>query len=206
MSQRTACSARRDGDGGGVRAAAAQRRQPAAAGHALEACDHRYGPAVQALAQGVGGDVLDPRGAVSVVGEDRHLPAHPRARVQPVVAQHPGQQAGCHLLCQTPPPRRTRRRWRRGPRRRGPAASVPGHQLVGLARHGRDHHRDRMAAPSLPRPPGGRRGGMRSRSASEVPPNFITRTRTRHRRPMPSSAPLAGAWNGGAILWGDARP
>ena len=54
-----------------------------------------------------------------------------------------------------------------------PGAVGPGHQLIGLAGHGRDHHGDAWpAATSAATSRATRR--MRSRSATEVPPNFIT--------------------------------
>ena len=82
----------------GVRAAAAQGGQAPIAGHALEAGDHRDLAGVQGLAEFPRRNVVDPRPAVGVVGDDRYLPAQPRARGEAHVAQGHGQQAGRHLL------------------------------------------------------------------------------------------------------------
>ena len=89
-----------DGDGAGIRAAAAERRDaPACLVQALKAGDRprprrAANPSISSRAV----DVDDARRAVRVVGEDRHLPALPRARRNAHVLQHDGQQPGGHLF------------------------------------------------------------------------------------------------------------
>ena len=56
----------------------------------------------------------------------------------------------------------------------GPAPGrIPGHELVGVAGHGRDHDRHLVAGIDLARSRLATRR-MRSTSATDVPPNFIT--------------------------------
>ncbi len=81
---------------------------------------------------------------MGVVCQDRDLPAHPGAGVQAHIAQGDGQQTGRYLL--------TRGDNHvifviglRQPGGRGARAVSPGDQLIGLAGHGRDHHRDLLA-------------------------------------------------------------
>ena len=129
---------RGDGDGAGVRAAAAQGGNAALPVDALETGDHGDLAAVHGGDQLLRRNLLDPGAAVGAVGEDRHLPAHPRAGAQAHVAQRHGEKAGGHLLAGG--------HYRvvlvvRGlePLRGRAGAVSPGHQLVCLAGHGRYH-------------------------------------------------------------------
>ena len=135
----------RDRDRRGIRSAAAERGD--AAGllvHALEAGDHRDLPAfLETLDQLVAVDAENARRAVRVRGQDRNLPALPGAGVDADVLQRDRQQAGGDLLAGGD----------HGVvfagvvQRRGLAA--PGDELVGRARHGRDHDGDLMAGVDL---------------------------------------------------------
>ena len=121
----------------GVRAAAPERRHPAARRmNALEAGDDRDLAARETLDDRLAIDVLDARRAVRVVGLDRDLPALPRTRLEPHVLEHDRQQAGGDEFA-----RGDHRVVFGGvvDRRR---VAAPGDQLVGLARHRRDNHRD----------------------------------------------------------------
>src|SRR4029077_4172303 len=69
-----------DGDGGGVRTAAAERSQPAVAGDAVEAGDDGDGAACHGLAEGGGLNRLDARVAMNA-GRSNQLPAHEAARL-----------------------------------------------------------------------------------------------------------------------------
>jgi 2-polyprenyl-6-hydroxyphenyl methylase/3-demethylubiquinone-9 3-methyltransferase len=112
--------------------------------HALEAGDHRDLLALlEALDQLAAVDVEDARGAVGIAGQDRELPALPGAGVHAHALQHDGEQPGGDLLA-------------RGDHRvvfagvvQGGAVAAPGHQLVGLAGHGRDHDRDLVSGVDL---------------------------------------------------------
>ena len=125
---------------------------------------------------------VDARLAVRVVGVDRDLPAQPGARLDPDFLQRDGQQAGGDLLA--------------GGHHgvvfpgvvQGRQRLAPGDQLVGLAGHGRDHHGD-LVARSTSRLTRAATLRMRSRSATDVPPNFITmRAMVRDRLPAVSGA------------------
>ena len=65
---------------------------------ALEAGDHRDLALLQARAHLLAGDVVDARRAVRVVGDDRDLPALPGARLDAHRLQHDRQQPGGDLL------------------------------------------------------------------------------------------------------------
>ena len=101
-----------------------------------------------------GGHAFDAGGAMHGGGLDRHLPAQPGARLNAHGVQGDGQKARSHLLA-----RRHHHvifalvRDRLG-QTLLPGSGLgglvgPGHQLVGLARHGRDHHGDLVAALDL---------------------------------------------------------
>ena len=134
---------RGEGDGGGVRAAAAERGDPAFGRDALEAGDHRVQPFAELLDQPLGVDRLDAGGAVAGVGAQRHLPALPAARGHAHLLQGQRHQPGGDVLA-------------RGDHgvvfariveERGLAH--PGDELVGLAGHGRDDDGHVVAALDL---------------------------------------------------------
>ena len=126
--------------GGRIRPAAAQRGQPALAREALEAGDHGDLAALHAGDQRVRIDAVDPRLGMRLDRVDRHLPAKPAARLATERLQRQRQQpagdlfaAGHHHVV-----------FRRVVERIGLAAKID--QPVGLARHGRNHHRDLVPA------------------------------------------------------------
>ncbi len=88
-------------------------------------------------------DLEDARGAVRVVGQDRQLPALPGARIDAHAFQHDGQEPGGDLLAG----RHHGVVFARVVQHGGVAA--PGDQLVGDARHGRDHDGHVMAGVDL---------------------------------------------------------
>ena len=155
----------------------------------------------------LGRDVVDAGAAVGVVGDDRDLPAQPGAgAARPCCAGSwpAGRRSPAR---RRPPPRRIRRRRAAGPGAAAPGAVGPGDQLVGLAGHGRDHHGDLVARPRPRRAPAAPTRRMRSRSATEVPPNFITSRDTARRTPSdargrPSSD---GAGSGTTALTASSR-
>ena len=113
-------------------------------------------------------DVDDARRAVGRIGLDRDLPAQPGAGVDAHLLQRDRQQPGGDLLA--------------GRHHRVVFAGVvqrrrlarPRHQLVGQAGHGRDHHRHLWPA-STSRFTCRATFRMRAISATDVPPNFMTR-------------------------------
>ena len=154
-------------DRGGVRAAAPERRHPVGGCAPLEAGDDRDLARVEGLDQPRSVDLGDAGLAMEVVGEDRDLPpCHERA-LRPC-PEHQREQPGRHQFA------------------RGDDGVVfggvelrarllaPGDQLVGLAGHRGDDDRDLRAGVHL-RFDVRATLRMRSTSATEVPPNFITR-------------------------------
>ena len=123
--------------GGGVGAAAPERRDAAGLGvNALEARDDRHLALREAVDDALALDAGDAGRAMRLVGEQRDLPALPRPGLDPHVLEHDGEQAGGDKFA-------------RGDdrvifggviERRGFLA--PGHQFVGLAGHGGNHDRD----------------------------------------------------------------
>ena len=89
---------RRERHGGGVGAAAAERRDPPARPDPLKPRDDRDLTLGQAAAHLGDVDRLDARLAVHAVGADRDLPAEPRARIDPEILQGQRKQPGGHLL------------------------------------------------------------------------------------------------------------
>ena len=136
-------------------------------GEALEAGDHRDLAASHALDQVGAVDRQDARLGVRGVGMDRDLPALPGARLDPDLLQGDGEQAGGHLLAGRDDgvvfPGVVQRR----------ELLAPADQLVGGAGHGGDDDGDLVAGVVLALHPWAT-SRMRSRSATEVPPNFIT--------------------------------
>ena len=134
---------------------------------ALEAGDHGDLAGLHPADQLRALDRRDARLAVRGVGEDRDLPALPGAGLDADLLQRDRQQAGGHLLAGghhgVVLPRVVQRR----------QLLAPGDQLVGDAGHGGDHDRDLLPA-STSRFTRCATLRMRSRSATEVPPNFIT--------------------------------
>ena len=138
----------RDRDRRGIRSAAAERSD--AAGvlvQALEAGDHRhFMTLLEALDQLRAIDFDDARGAVRVRGQDRQLPALPGPRIDIEVLERDREQTGRHLFAGRDDgivfprienaPLLQRR-------------LAPGDELVGGARHGRDHDGDLMAGIDL---------------------------------------------------------
>ena len=145
---------------------------------ALEAGDHRVQALAELADQAVGLDRLDAGRAMARVGAQRHLPALPAPRRHPHLLQRQRHQPGGDVLA-----RCDHRVVLAGVvEQRGLAH--PADQLVGLARHRRDDDRDVVAALDLALD---LRAAlrMRSRSATLVPPNFITSLGIR--TPPPSS-------------------
>ena len=134
-----------------------KRRDAVAGGDALEAGDHGDLAGQHPRLQLLDVDPGDAGGAMGCIGVQRNLPALPGARLDPHGLQHDGQQPRGDLLA----------RGHHGVifalviMRRGRAAVVflplleapglldPGHELVGLAGHGRDHHGDGVAGVGL---------------------------------------------------------
>ena len=116
----------------------------------------------------VGVDRLDARLAVRVVGADRDLPAQPGARVDAELLQRE-RQSGPLVTCS---PVATTTSYSRASCS-GAMLARPVDQLVGRAGHGRDHDGDLVAGLDLALDPLGD-VRMRSMSATEVPPNFMT--------------------------------
>ena len=123
-----------------VRPATPQRGQPAFVRQALEAGDHRDLAALHAGDERFGIDAVDPCLGMRLDRVDRKLPAEPAARLTAQRLQRQRQQpagdlfaAGDHHVV-----------FRRIVERIGLAAEID--QSVGLARHGRNHHRDLVAA------------------------------------------------------------
>ena len=112
-------------------------------------------------------DAVDAGRAVRAVGAQRDLPACPGARLDADLLQRDGQQAGGDLLAG----RHHGVVFARVVQRRQRLA--PADELVGDAGHGGDHHGD-LVAGSTSRFTRAATLRMRSRSATEVPPNFIT--------------------------------
>ena len=132
----------------GIRSAAPQGGD--AAGllvHALETGDDRHFPAfLEAPDQFVAVDIEDLRRAVRVRSQDRKLPALPGTRIDIEVLEHDGEQTGRHLFAR-------RHHGIVFPRiENAPLFQrrfAPPHELVGDARHGRDHDGDLMAGGDL---------------------------------------------------------
>ena len=131
---------RRNCDCTGIRSAAAERGDAVVACHALETGDHRCLPFRDSFVQLARVDADNARRAVHGRGAKRNLPSEPRARID----VHGGERdceeprgdlfaGGHHHVA-----------FARIMQRRQIAR--PPYQLVGLSRHGRDDHRDRIAA------------------------------------------------------------
>ena len=87
-----------DGDGGGVRAAAAQGGDVVVAVYALEAGDDDYAPLVELAAYPLGGDAHDSRAAVGCVRLKPHLPARERDDGQAYRLERHGHERDALLL------------------------------------------------------------------------------------------------------------
>ncbi len=134
---------RRHGHRAGVGAAPAERGDAVVVGDALEAGDHGHLALGQALVQELGLDLLDPGRAVHGRGPNRDLPAQPGAGADADGAQRHGRQSGRDLLAG----RDHHVIFARVVQ--GRELAGPAHELVGLARHGRDHHGHLIAAVDL---------------------------------------------------------
>ena len=146
MSQRSAPIAGRHRHRRGVRAAPAERGDAFAGRDPLKTRHHRDLAAGHAGRHVFGGYRLDPGGAMHGGGLDRNLPAQPGTSLDAHGIQGDRQKAGRHLLAG----RHHHVIFARiGNRLAGIVATRlrvggligPGHQLVGLPSHGRDHHR-----------------------------------------------------------------
>ena len=158
----------REGDGSGVRATAAERGHVLGGAHALEAGDEHDLLPLERLVDAVRTDVQDARLGVRRVGDDPGLrPCEGDGPVTEIVDGHGAQGAGhplpggeehVHLA-----------RIRRG-------RDLLGHrdQLVGGLAASRQHARRRACPSSRARTMRAAARLMRSASATEVPPNFIT--------------------------------
>ena len=176
MSQRSALIAAATATATGVRAAAAERRDAVVAARCpgirrsplLAPCARRSFSSVRV-------DAFDAGRAVHRRGADRDLPAHPGARrhADGVPVRRPASPA---VTCSPEATTTSYSRWSGMPRTFEPGRFGdfvgPADQLVGLARPWRKPPRRPVAAGDL-RAPELATWRMRSRSATEVPPNFI---------------------------------
>ncbi len=137
-------------DGGGDRhragigAAAAEGGDPAGIGmHPLEAGDDGDLTPREARHEANTVDLLDTCRTMRLGGQDRNLPALPGPGLEAVLLQRDGEEARGHLLARSDD---------------GVVLGLvvqrvgildPADELVGLARHGRDHHRDIVTGPNL---------------------------------------------------------
>ena len=135
----------RHSDRGSVRAAAPERGD--AAGFLVQPLEARddgdFLALTEALDQFRAVDVLDARGAVRMRGEDRQLPALPRACVHAHAFQHDREQPGGDLLARGD----HRIVFARVMQRR--CLARPGDELIGRARHGGDDDGDLVAGIDL---------------------------------------------------------
>ena len=181
---------RRDGDRGGVRAAAAERRDVALVVDALEAGDHRDGAGVEHRVDARAVDALDARARVRRVGAHAHLRAGEGARlVTELVDRHREQRDGLLLagrdqrvvLARIGIARRRRRSRARPARRSRPTSPTP--------------RRRRGCPAARSRPRASRRAGSarrwrrwcrrtsgRSRPRRSLPPTSSSRARSARAR------------------------